>query len=183
MKPIAVALRYARALADAAGDRPAVLGKLAADLRLAAGVIERAPRLQRLLADPSVDESQKSRLLDTLVRKGKMHDLASNLLRLLVRNRRMAAIEPIATAFEAIRDEQLGVVEAETTTAVPLSAADQKRLRESLETVTGRSVRLTVSVDPALLGGVRTRIGSRVYDGSLKHHLDLLKARLAEARW
>lgn len=183
MKPIAVARRYARALADAAGARPADLEKLGADLRLAAGAIEGEPRLQRFFADPSVDPRHKTQVLETLSRKGKMTDLASAFLRVLVENRRMAAIGAIATAFEAIRDQRTGVMEAEATTAVAMTAAEEKRLRESLEKLTGRSIRLKLNVDPALLGGARTRIGSRVYDGSLKRRLALLRERLGEARW
>jgi F-type H+-transporting ATPase subunit delta len=182
VKPIAVARRYARALADAAGSEPNLLDRLAADLRLAGAAIAGDAALSRFFADPSVDQAHRNAVVDTLVRRGKMHPLAAGFLKVLVCNRRMADIAPIARAFEAIRDQRLGLVEAETTAAVPLTPAQQTRLRQSLERVTGRTVRLKVNVDPALLGGARTRIGSRVYDGSLKRQLAILRERLGEAR-
>jgi F-type H+-transporting ATPase subunit delta len=182
VQPIAVARRYARALADAAGSEPKLLDRLAADLRLAAGAIGGDPRLLGFFADPSVDGAHRDAVVDTLARRGKMHALAAAFLKVLVCNRRMANIAPIARAFGEIRDRRLGLVEAETTVAVALTPAQETRLRESLQKVTGRSVRLRVKVDPALLGGARTRIGSRVYDGSLKRQLAILRERLGEAR-
>jgi F-type H+-transporting ATPase subunit delta len=65
---------------------------------------------------------------------------------------------------------------------VPLSSAEVKRLRESLEKMTGRKVEVRLNVDPAVLGGARTRIGSKVYDGTLSRQLALLRERLAQAR-
>ena len=73
-------------------------------------------------------------------------------------------------------------MKAETTTAVPLSTAELKRLREALQKMTGRTVRITHRVDPTVLGGARTRIGSRVYDGTLKHQLVALRERLVGTR-
>jgi F-type H+-transporting ATPase subunit delta len=62
-----------------------------------------------------------------------------------------------------------------------MGEAETARFRAALETMTGRKVRLSVKVDPGIVGGVRTRIGSRVYDGTLKNHLRALHRRLAEA--
>jgi F-type H+-transporting ATPase subunit delta len=180
---ITVAKRYARALADAAGDGDRDrLERLAADLSLAADVVGRDPRLLRFFADPSVPAPHKEAVVEALAKKGKTAELSRKFLAVLIARRRLAALPAIARAFEKIKDERCGVVAVETTTAVPLSAAEVKRLRESLQEMTGLQVRLTVSVDPAVIGGARTRIGSRVYDGTLRRQLAILRDRLAAAR-
>ena len=180
MKPIAVARRYARALADAAGRKDkARLETIASEMVLLAEVLERAPRVLRFLDDPSIPQKWKEEVVATLGREAKIAEVTRRFLGVLIEHRRLAALPAVAQAFTAIKDERLGIVPAEATTAVPLSAPETKRFRESLEKMTGRSVRLSLSVDPALLGGARTRIGSRVLDGTIRRRLELLRARLA----
>jgi len=183
VQPIAVAKRYARALADSAGGNE--LGRLeavASDLALAAKVLGADAKFAHFFADPSNSQEDKRGAIETLARRAKLSEVVRSFLLVLVANRRLGALGAIRDCFEAITDERLGIVKAETTTAVPMSAAELKRLRESLETMTGRTVRITHRVDPAVLGGARTRIGSRVYDGTLKHHLAVLRDRLVGTR-
>ncbi|MGH7318341.1 MAG: ATP synthase F1 subunit delta [Candidatus Rokuibacteriota bacterium] len=195
MTSSALAKRYARSLADvagggAAGPSRAAAGKkahssleaIAAELRLAAEVVAGDPRLLRFFDDPSVGRTLKDKAIASLGKEAKLSELARRFLGVLVENRRMAALPAIARAFETIKDDRLGIVAAEATTAVALSAAEQKRLRESLETMTGRTVRLALRVDPAVIGGARTRIGSKVYDGTLKRRLAALRDRLVGTR-
>jgi F-type H+-transporting ATPase subunit delta len=192
VQPVAVAKRYARALADyaegastedASGRRkPATeagrLEAVAAELALVTSVLDADPKFRRFFADPSIPQKDKQTAIETLARDAKLSEALRNFLMLLASNRRLGAIGAIRGAFEEIKDERLQVVAAETTTAVPLSAADLKRLRETLERMTGRTVRITQRVDPALLGGARTRIGSRVYDGTLRRQLETLREKL-----
>jgi F-type H+-transporting ATPase subunit delta len=98
----------------------------------------------------------------------------------IVDNRRVADLPAIADAFHEARETAAGVVPATITTARPIDATLQTRLRASLERLTGRSVRPTWEVDPALVGGVVSRVGSNVYDGSLKTRLEGLRRRMAE---
>jgi len=183
VKPIAVARRYARALADVAGSNdPDLLEKLGAELQLVAEVLERAPQVARFLGDPSVEAREKQKAVAALEKGTRASDLIRRFLGVLIEHRRLAALSSIAQAFAAIKDEALGIVPAETTTAVPLSAAQQKKLRDAIEKLTGCSVRLSLRVDPAVLGGARTRIGSRVYDGTVRRRLQILRTRLAAAR-
>ena len=192
MQPVAVAKRYARALADYAETKPGEVGRsgrkdpsrleaLASELALVCRVLDGEPKFARFFADPSIEQKDKRAVLETMARKGKLSDAVRNFLLLLVTNRRLGALGEIVRAFEREKDERLGIVSAETTTAVPLSAAELKRLREALETMTGRTVKITRSVDPALLGGARTRIGSRVYDGTLRRNLEALREKLVGA--
>ncbi len=192
MQPVAVAKRYARALADYAEPKPGEAGRsgkkdtsslepLLSELALVRRVLDGDPKFARFFADPSIDQKDKKSALEAMARKGKLSDAMRNFLLLLVTNRRLGALGEIVRAFEQEKDERLGIVSAETTTAVPLSAAELRRLREALETMTGRTVKITQRVDPALLGGARTRIGSRVYDGTLRRNLEALRERLVGA--
>ena len=198
MQPVAVAKRYARALADhleeaGARGRPgkprgpgekssAELEAVAAELVLVARVLGADPKFQRFFADPSIGQEDKRAAIDALAKKARLGEAVRNFLLVLVTNRRLGAIGAIRDAFAAIKDERIGIVSAETTTAVPLSAAEVKRLHEALESMTGRTVRVTHRVDPAVLGGARTRIGSKVYDGTLRHQLESLRDRLVGVR-
>jgi F-type H+-transporting ATPase subunit delta len=183
MRPLVEARRYARALADVAdGEDPGRLEAIAGELSLVADVLGRAPQALRFFEDPSVSHEDKEKAIGTLGRKAGTGDLTRRFLRLLIERRHLAALPWIARSFAAIKDQRLGIVPAEATTAVPLSGPEAKRLRESLERMTGRRVRLSLTVDAALLGGARTRIGPRMYDGSLKRKLQILRGRLAMAR-
>ena len=198
MQPVVVAKRYARALADhvdGAGMRggpgkPARAGhKTASDLQAAADELDLAARVlgadlkfQRFFADPAIGQVEKRAAIDALAKQGKLGDAVRRFLLVLVANRRLGMIGAVRDAFASIKDERVGIVSAETTTAVPLSAAEAKRLHAALESLTGRSVRVTHRVDPTVLGGARTRIGSKVYDGTLRHKLETLRGRLVGAR-
>jgi F-type H+-transporting ATPase subunit delta len=160
----------------------ALLEPLSAELLLVAEVLERAPQMVRFLDDPSVDPEEKRKAVAALEKGTRASDLTRRFLGVLIEHRRLAALSSIAQAFAAIKDENLGIVPAETTTAIALSTAQQKKLRDSLEKLTGRTVRLSLRVDPAVLGGARTRIGSRVYDGTVRRRLQILRSRLADAR-
>jgi len=183
VKSVTLAKRYARALADCVGVAdPARLDKVAADLAQAAGALARDPRFLRFFADPARLDRDKEAAIDALARRAKIVEPTGNFLRLLIRNRRLSSLPAILEAFEAIRDTRLGIVPVEATTAVPLKAEELKRLREAFEKMTGRKVRMALSVDPTVLGGARARIGSKIYDGTLKRQLSILRERLAEAR-
>lgn len=182
MRPIPVARRYARALADVVGDEDAArLERVARDLALAGDVLGRAPEVLRFLEDPSVGHKEKEAAVEALCKRAGTAEPTRRFLRLLSEKRRLGALPEIARAFTALKDERLGVVPVEATTAVPLSAAESKRFREALEAMTGLSVRLSLNVDPEVLGGVRTRVGSRVYDGTLRRKLQILRDRLTAA--
>jgi F-type H+-transporting ATPase subunit delta len=179
---VAVAGRYARALADLAGRDPRHLEALAVEVDLLARVFGAEGRLPGFLASPKVKREEKDALLATLAEKAKLSELTRRFLGVIVENGRLAALPDIAAAFGEIRDAALGIVPAETTVAVRLTEEEETALRSALEKLTGRKIRLSVSVDPEVLGGARTRIGSRVYDGTLRSRLETLRRRLAEAR-
>jgi F-type H+-transporting ATPase subunit delta len=183
LRPISVAKRYARALVEVAGEKePDRLEKISEDLHTLARVLENGPQISRFFEDPSARREDKDRAADSLARRTEASQVTRRFLNVLIENHRLAALPTIATVFETIKDERLGIVPVEATTAVPLSAADRKKFRASMEKATGRRIRLSLRVDPSVLGGARTRIGSQVYDGTLRRQLAMLRERLVEAR-
>ena len=183
MKPLAVARRYARALADVAGqDDPKILDKTTREISLAARAIAGDPAILRFFDDPSVRKEDKDAAIKTVGRQGKLSQLSLRFLAVLVENRRMSALRTIDEVLQEIRDERLGLVQAEATMAVSPTKAEQQKMKQALEKMTGRTVHLSVKIDPDVLGGARTRIGSRVYDGTLRNQLAILRKRLAMAR-
>jgi F-type H+-transporting ATPase subunit delta len=177
---MAVARRYARALADVAGEAdPSRLEAIAAEIEAVAAALRRVEGAVRFFEDPGIGRAAKEKTIEALGKKAGVSDLTRRFLRVLTDHRRIAALPAIARSFAGIKNERLGVVPAAATTAVPMSEAESRRFRESLQTMTGRRVRLSLEVDPAVLGGVRTRIGSRVYDGTLRRQLEILRGRLA----
>ena len=103
-----------------------------------------------------------------------------NFFATLVDNNRIGALDAIAVVFHEERERQQGIVAAEMTTATPISEEMKQRAKGVLERVTGAKVRLTCRVEPAVIGGAVTKIGSTVYDGSLRSQLEQLKRRMAE---
>ena len=183
MKPLAVARRYARALADVAWQKgPKVLESTTREISLAAVILAGDPQIQRFFDDPSVRKENKDAAIRTLVRRARIGDLSHRFLSVLINNRRMAALPAIKEALCVIRDDRLGIVQAEATMAVKPGKQELIRFREALEKMTGRSVELSVRIDPEILGGARTQVGSRVYDGTLRRQLADLRKRLGEAR-
>ena len=107
--------------------------------------------------------------------------LTATFLRILLDAKRLAGLEGILRAYESLMDERLGRVKAVVTSAAPLDDAERDGLCRRLSEVAGKQVYLELRQDPALLGGVITQIGSRVYDGSLKTQLARLRDELARA--
>ncbi len=182
MKATVVARRYARALADEAGRKdPSRLEKVASELALAAEAIHDDPAVLKFFLNPAVPPHSKEQAIDAVAKALKAAEPLRNFLRLLVRNRRLRDLPAIAAVFETIKDDRLGFVAVEATTAIELRPAEARKFKESLETMTGRKVRLSLRVDPSVLGGARARIGSQVYDGTLRRHLAALRERLTGA--
>lgn len=177
--------RYARAAFDLAGDNKvldAVHGDIvalkalltsSAELRtfVASQVYKSDVKLNGLLA---VAEGKKAAGL-------KLNDLTKKALGVLAANGRMDHLFPFITAFNKLYDAQKGIVSAEVTSAVALSDAQLEDLKKTLAKTLGQSAEISTRVDPALLGGLKVRVGSRLFDASLKTKLDSLKFALKRA--
>lgn len=178
---LAVANRYARALADIAFAPGSGLDAAAALTQLRA--FAQLPRdyadLKNVLLSPAVGAARKHAVVAKLGEPLGLHRLVKNFLFVLVDHRRVAMLDEIVAAFEAAVDERTGRVRAQVSSASALPVTEQLLLEQQLGTMTGKKVRCDFEVDPDLLGGVSVRVGSTIYDGSVRGRLNALKRRLS----
>jgi F-type H+-transporting ATPase subunit delta len=178
----AVANRYAKALADVIMAPAAALKAedAVAQLRAVDEMIQASPELKHALLTPAIQNSRKRAVMAKLLdRAGGGSPLIRNFTYVLIDHRRIGIIGEIREAFEAHIDELLGFARAEVTSAAPLDHRVGANLEAELSRVTGKRMRLRFEVDPALIGGVVARIGSTVYDGSVRGELVQLGRKLA----
>jgi len=178
---LAVANRYARALADIAFTPSSGLDPATATAQLRA--FARLPRehadLRNVLLSPAVTASRKHAVVARLGEPMGLHRLVRNFLYVLVDHRRVGMLEEIVGAFEAAVDERMGRVRAQVVSAAVLPVTEQLQIEQQLGAMTGKQVRCDFEVNPDLLGGVSVRLGSTIYDGSVRGRLNALQRRLA----
>ena len=179
MKDRKLAVRYARALFAAFPDP--VQNEPISRLLINLGEAMQSDRLLREhMLDPAVPRAKRTAALTSLATASGLPRGVSNFLTTIVNNNRVAALPSIAAVFDEMREAEAGIVPAEITTAAPLSDGERRRAQSAVEKLTGREVRLTCKVEPKMLGGAVTRIGSTIYDGSLRTQLARLRHRMAE---
>jgi len=142
----------------------------------------KSPELQRFLEDPIVEHLEKERVIERISETIGFHDLTRRLLFLLARNGRLGAIDDVLAGYRELLDRRQGIVAAEVAAAIPLDPERETRLRDALERVTGMKVRLAIRVDPALFAGFVAKVGSTVYDASLRGELQRIRRRLGGPR-
>ena len=177
MKDIRVAKRYAGAL-FAVANRNGILDAVASDLELIHKRMTDVPYLRAILMEPLVSDTRKNSVADEAF--GDRVTAASlNFLKLLIRKRREELFEECAREFRVLLAIHANTADAEVSSAVPLTVDQTDRLTEKLQALTGKTIRLTSSLDPALLGGVVVRIGDTVMDGSVRGKLERLERQLS----
>jgi len=171
--------RYARSLADVVLEKreDAAVGR---DLGLYREIFRAVPDLLETFHNPAIPKEAKHRILSDLLARYPVSQTTANFLRLVLDHNRIRYFHEIHELFTRTVNERNGIVTAQVASASPLSEADQSRLRESLARVTGKSVLLDLRTDAALLGGVVVRLGSTVYDGSVRSQLAEVRRRLME---
>ena len=173
----ASARRYARALFDVvtkSGDVDAAL----VQLKALGAAFTGHPDLHRALTSPGVPLGVKQSVMRDVLALQPVSKVVARLLTLVVENDDIDEIDAIVQAFEQRVLDLHHVVRAEITSAVPLPADKVQAIEASLATAAGGRVVVTPRVDPAILGGVVAKVGSRVYDGSVARHLARIRARL-----
>ena len=175
-----VAGRYAQALFDLAQERDRVAA-VEADLTALDTVRGESAELRRLLASPAFGAEDKARGLAAVADKGQFDDVTRRFLQLIARNRRAGDLPDVVRAFRRLSAQHRGVAAAEVTSAVPLSDSQRDAVAAALRGSLGKAPEITTRVDPSILGGLRVRVGSRLYDASLKTRLDHLKTALKRA--
>ena len=176
----AVANRYAQALVDVvmAPGSPLKPEDAVAQLRAVDAVFQESLELRNAMLTPAIQNSRKRAVLAKLLEKTGGSTLIRNFTYVLSDHRRIAIIGEIRQAFELLLDERMGFARAEVTSAAPLDERVSADLESELSRLTGKRMRLRFDVDPALLGGVVARIGSTVYDGSVRGELRQLAKKL-----
>jgi F-type H+-transporting ATPase subunit delta len=175
-----VGARYARALFDLAIET-GELAAVEADLKTLKAMRAESAELRAVLASPAYPADAKGRVLAALAEAAGLSATTRKFLGLLAANSRASALGAVITGFQALSAEHRGVVSADVVTAVPMTEAQVKGLAAALRASLGKDPEIETRVDPAILGGVKVRVGSRLFDASLKSKLDSLKFALKRA--
>lgn len=174
----AIANRYARALAEVSfklGQHEAVERELEQFGQLLDGNRE----LSAFYEDPAVGAARKKAATSQLLARLGFCKTAGNFIHVLVERNRMGHFNQVLQAFrQAIRD-RLGIVEVGVTTSTEIGQVLREQLSRAMEQVSGKRVQLRFRIDPRILGGVVTRVGDTIYDGSVRQQLQQMKERLS----
>ena len=174
---MAIASRYARALADVLGPQ-GDFGAASKELDDFAAVWRENADLRQALVSPTVLMDQKRGILDAVIQKLGLSVTAGNFLRVLLVNYRMALLEEVLMSFRKVANERLGIVEVHVLSAQDLTPDEQDSLREKFSELTGKTVEMKFRREEKLLGGVQARVGSTIYDGSAQGYLERLHGQL-----
>lgn len=171
--------RYAKALFDVALEEKADLPQLGRDLDAIVEMMTGSPDFAQAAVRAGVTDANRLAMVEKIGAAMGLATPVRKLFVLLAQGRRLALLPDLAIAYRERLMAHQNIVRAEVTSAAPLSPEKTKALEESLSKVTGKKVELSVSVDPELLGGVVARIGSTVYDGSVRAQLRKMREQLA----
>lgn len=174
-----VAERYGRSLFELARDGNAIEAT-EASLADFESLLGESADLARLIKSPVFSAGDQERALGAVLTKAGLTGLAANFLHVVAKNRRLFAVPDMIRAFRRIAAEARGEVSAEVATAHALSPEQESELKSTLAGIVGKDVAVQVTVDPALLGGMIVKLGSRQIDTSLKTKLDSMKLKLKE---
>jgi F-type H+-transporting ATPase subunit delta len=173
--------RYANALFELALEEKA-LEKVKADLERFDALVAESGDLNRLVRSPVFSSDEQSKALAAVLDKAGIGGLAANFLKVVTANRRLFAVRDMVRAFRALVARHKGEVTAEVTVAEPLGDRHLTELKDALKSVTGKDVDLAVKVEPAIIGGLIVKLGSRMIDSSLRTKLNSIKYAMKEAR-
>jgi F-type H+-transporting ATPase subunit delta len=176
-----VARRYATALADVVipkGEAAEVKVELTAWEEMMTG----SPMLHEVFRNPTIAYEKKRTILEKLLDRTKVGRTTANFLQILLMNQRLAELPQVNAKFAQLLDERAGMIAADVTTARPVADDTKAALSAKLGTMTGKKVKLNFDTDAELIGGMVTRIGSTVYDGSVKSQLAAVREKMIGTR-
>ncbi|MHB1699078.1 MAG: ATP synthase F1 subunit delta [Acidobacteriaceae bacterium] len=174
----AFAARYARAFAEVAAAQSLDAGAMQQQLRDFADAFAESKDLREVMSDPAIPHEQKLRVLDALAGRLSLSRQVRNFVAVLMDHSRLAAIADVVEAYGAVVDQQQGIVEAEVVTAHSLGEDERRSLEQKIAGMAGSKIRASYREDADLLGGAVIRIGSTVYDGSVRGQLETLRLEL-----
>jgi F-type H+-transporting ATPase subunit delta len=174
--------RYASALFELALEEKA-LDAVKQKLDRFDALIAANPDLARLVKSPVFDADEQLRALAAILDKAGIDGLAANFLRVITANRRLFAVRGMIRGFRTLVARHRGEVTAQVTVAEPLNEGNRDALKSALKSVTGgKDIDLEVKVEPAIIGGLIVKVGSRMVDSSLRTKLNAIKFAMKEAR-
>ena len=173
--------RYATALFDLALDANAIEA-VKADLDRFDALVAESADLNRLVRSPVFSAEEQLQALSVVLDRVGISGLAANFFKLVAANRRLFAVHDMIKAFRALIAQHKGEATAAVTVAEPLKDQHVDALRAALKSVTGKDVDLDIKIDPAILGGLVVKLGSRMVDSSLRTKLNGIKHAMKEAR-
>ncbi len=173
----ALAQRYAAALADVAQERGNAIA-VKKELASFADLFASSAELRNFLESPAVKPGSKHGVIEKLAARMGLSPAVRNFLFVLIDNRRLRKLEEIRQAFDAELNARLGIAEAQVTSARELSEVEKKELVGALVRLTGKKIDARYGTDEALIAGAVVRIGSTIYDGSVREQLNRLRVRL-----
>lgn len=174
--------RYATALFELAREAKAV-DAVRNDLNDFVQTIDASPDLARLVRSPVFGAEEQLRALSAILDRAGIKGLAGNFLRVITKNRRLFAVRDMVRAYRALVAQSRGEVTAQVTVAEPLSEKNLQALKDALKAkTTGKDIDLNVKIDPAIIGGLIVKVGSRMVDSSLRTKLNSIKLAMKEAR-
>ena len=180
--PAAVASRYARALVDVVSDAKSQVTPDAAmaQLREFKQMLDSSTELSAVLLSPAVAPARKRAVIAKFAGMLPLATVIRNFLYVLIDHRRTPLMADVIEAMQAQLDEKMGIARAQISSAQPLSDEAKARIQASFGAKTGKKISGQFSVNPELLGGVMVRIGSTIYDGSVRGSLDGLRRKLVQ---
>lgn len=174
-----VSKRYALALMNLAVKENQV-DPVSEGLDAFADSVADSEELRAVLDEPRVPQKAKEGMVTELAAKIQVPALLGNFLGLITQKRRIELLEDIRADFHELADERMGRAHADVTVTGPLSADQETSLRGKLEALSGKQINLRVHIDPVVLGGMVARIGSTVWDGSLRNQLNQIHQSILE---
>jgi F-type H+-transporting ATPase subunit delta len=174
-----VAITYARAFADVVLSEHLDADRSLAELRTIASLLAESSELRRVWENPAIPADQKRRVLDVIAKRDGVSIQVRNLVAVLIDHRRIHFLDPIILQLEKELDARLGFAEADITSARELGAAEKREFEAQVGKLTGKKVRARYGQDPALLGGAVVRVGSTIYDGSVKGQLERIREEIS----
>ncbi|MGH9338723.1 MAG: ATP synthase F1 subunit delta [Acidobacteriota bacterium] len=172
------ALKYARALAEVAADlqREDQTGEELSRFR---DLLRQHEQLRETLQNPALPFAAKRKIVEEVASGVQLHQIVSNFILVLLEHGRIHQIDNLTEAFQDVLDERRGILKGEVFSSTDLSADVKKRLQDSAAEVLGKQVRLSYHLDESLIGGLKMKVGSIVFDGSIRTQLDQIRRQIA----
>jgi F-type H+-transporting ATPase subunit delta len=174
-----VASTYSRAFADVVLSAHLDVNRALLDLRAIATLLAESSDLRRVWENPAIPAEQKRRVLDVIAERDGISKQARNLIAVLIDHRRIHFLGPVITQLEKELDARLGFAEAEITSVRELIDSERREFETQVGKLTGKKVRARYTQDASLLGGAIVRVGSTIYDGSVKGQLERIREQIS----